>query len=343
MRIFYIGQLREGGTCKERMKALIDLGHEIVPFDTTKWLYGKNRLLRSISHRFKIGPYILGLNRALLSFTKNLNALDLIWIDKGEWIFPSTLESILSTLKVNALHFSLDPEFADMKFVNNRHFINGIPLYKWIVTTKLYEQQRYMQSGAQNVIQVLQGYDERFINYRKKQEDVPKWRSDVCFVGMYRPYHKNLLIKVAATGCDLKVWGPRWTRARRIHKKLDRIVLGDGLWGEDYLKALSNARIALGLLRKDVPETSTTRTFEIPAIGTFLLAERTSEHLELFEEGKEAEFFSDDLELADKIGFYLKNESARKKIADAGRNRCIKSGYSSKGQLKIILDKLKNS
>ena len=114
-------------------------------------------------------------------------------------------------------------------------------------------------------------------------------------------------------------------------------VSGNGAWGTDYLRALANTKIALGLLGKHIPETTTTRSFEIPAMGAFLLAERTEDHMALFEEGREAEFFGDHEELKDKLRFYLANDRARRAIAAAGRKRCLDSGYSSAEQLGNIL------
>jgi len=113
--------------------------------------------------------------------------------------------------------------------------------------------------------------------------------------------------------------------------------VNNGIWGESYVRALASSRIALGLLSKRIPETTTTRSFEIPAAGTFMLAERTADHMALFDEGIEAEFFSTQEELRDKASFYLSHESAREKIAAFGRQRCLKSEYHSRDQLKKVL------
>jgi spore maturation protein CgeB len=62
--------------------------------------------------------------------------------------------------------------------------------------------------------------------------------------------------------------------------------------------------------------------------------------LELFEEGKEAEFFGNQAELLEKVRFYLAHESERRQIAQAGRERCLNSGYSYYERLKEILSSI---
>ena len=69
-----------------------------------------------------------------------------------------------------------------------------------------------------------------------------------------------------------------------------------------------------------------------------MLAERTNEHMKLFEEGKEAEFFGSNEELLIKVNYYLSHEQERNRIAQAGRRRCISSGYSNHERLKAMLE-----
>ena len=107
---------------------------------------------------------------------------------------------------------------------------------------------------------------------------------------------------------------------------------------DEYPVALSAAKICLGLLSKRFPETLTTRSFEIPACGTFLLGERTDDHCALFEEGVEAEFFASAEELTDKLRYYLSNPSQRAQIAAAGRERFVRSGYDRVSRFRQMLE-----
>ena len=66
----------------------------------------------------------------------------------------------------------------------------------------------------------------------------------------------------------------------------------------------------------------TTRSVEIPACGAFMLAERTEEHLELFEEGKEAEFFGSRDELLQKVRYYLTHAEDANRLPPPAAERC---------------------
>jgi spore maturation protein CgeB len=71
-----------------------------------------------------------------------------------------------------------------------------------------------------------------------------------------------------------------------------------------------------------------------------MLGERTAEHADLFEEGKEAEFFGSDEELIDKVRFYLQHEDKRRAIGRAGLERCRRGGYSYASRFRPILEHL---
>ncbi len=337
MRIYYIGEIWEGGTCRERMHMLRSFGHEIASFDTSPWTTGGNRVFRLLAHRMNFGPHVWDMNRALVESSRSMGPVDLVWMDKGRWIYPATLDAIREQTRGRLLHYTPD---AQLLFHKSRHFKLCISIYDWVVTTKPFERELYMELGANNVLFVLQSFDTRFVEYQPLQQEAASWSSDLCFVGHCEKHYAERLKSASEIVSRLRIWGPGWERYAKHNHWARTYVSGGGIWGDDYLRALAHTKIAIGLLSKWIPETTTTRSFEIPAMGIFLLAEHTDDHLFLFEEGKEAEFFGDDEELKDKIRFYLANDEARKRIAAAGRERCLRSGYSSTDQLANILAKV---
>jgi len=335
--IFYIGELWDGGTCLDRMKTLQRMGHEVIPFDTTPFVADGLRIFRSLAHRTNFGPPVWGLNEALLSRVKQLKRLTLVWVDKGRWIYPETLDKLRAQTGASLVHYTPDAQLWDNK---SRYFNAYIPLYDLVVTTKPFEAKLYKAAGAREVLLVLQGYGSRFGPLARAASEKVMLQSDVCFIGHCQRHYAARLQVAAHTGARLRIWGRGWCRYTRFHSWAREHVAGDGIWGEQYPIALASSKIALGLLSKRIPETTTTRTFEIPATGAFLLAERTDDHLALFREGIEAEFFESDEELQEKIHFYLKNDNTRRKIAAAGRERCVSSRYDAKCQIEKVLTHL---
>ena len=86
----------------------------------------------------------------------------------------------------------------------------------------------------------------------------------------------------------------------------------------------------------------TTRTSEIPLIGSLLCAERTSEHLDLYEDGVEAVFWDDANECATRCKELLADPERRIAIAAAGHARCLANGLMNEPVMASVLERLMN-
>lgn len=335
MRILYAGELWEGSTALDRLRALERLGAKIVPFNTTPF-ESRFRLVRSLSHRLNTGPPLASLNRQLRSFIlAQQPAPDIVYIDKGVWIRPETLSDVADRTKALLVHFT--PDAALTSGYRSRHFVRAMGLYDLCVTTKVWEVPRYKAEGARRVMLTTQAFERsRFFPVPPD----PALASDVAFVGVYKRGYAPPLRAASSLGVGLAIWGRGWRRYARTHTWASHAVRGDGIWGLDYPRALCSAAICLGLLSKLIPETSTTRTFEIPACGGFLLAERSDEHRAFFDEGREAEYFASHEEMQDKIRFYLAHDEKRRAIAEAGRARCLSSPYSNDDVMDRVLQEI---
>lgn len=319
------------------MHALQELGCSVASFDTTQYLRSTSRIRDLFAHHLNWGSPITELNRDLLEFVADeARSVTHVWIDKGKWIAPETLLQLRALTGAVFIHYTLDPQLV---FNRSRHFHRSIPLYDVLFTTKPFEFDLYKEAGARKVFLVDQAYDsKRFFPRKLASEEQYMYESDVCFIGHEEHHYSERLRVVMKTGGNIKVWGPGWKKYAEANPWARKCVAGDALWGESYPIALNAAKIALGLLTKRYGETTTTRTFEIPACETFMLAERTEDHLKLFEEGKEAEFFESDDELVDKVRYYLAHATERERIARAGHERCLKAGYSNMQRMQQVLD-----
>jgi hypothetical protein len=357
LKILFLGEIGYGQTSLMRLNALARLGHTVRGVHTIEPWKRASWVKRQLQRRLGRGSVIDEINRFVLDEARAFRP-DLVWGEKQEFLRVETLIA-LRQLGARLVHFTPDPYFS-LAWKRTRLMDRAIGYFDVLVYCKAYERDDYAALGKPLIYMPL-GYCDQV--HRPLPSDDPRWKSAVGFLGGWEPRREHLLHVLAATGIDLKIWGGyweflgdgKWTPRRqfilkqlagrnkfRFHRDefLARAWQGGEVYADDYAHALSGAKIGLGLLRKVWPDQHTTRTFEIPACGSVLLADRTSEHLELFEEGREAEFFASTEELVDKAKFYCGNDSARLQVACAGFERCLKSKYAYIHRLAAVLDQI---
>lgn len=317
----YVGQLREGGTCLARARALRKLGAELTLVDVTPYQSSGPRWVRAFQHRLLAGPSVSRLNHDLVAAIRAGGRIDTLWVDKGTWVFPETLDEARKCGVRCLVHYTPDPAFY---FHTSRHFRQSVPLYDLCVTTKRYELDFYRRAGAREVLFTWQGVDERFTRVRACGEVAGSQREGAVFIGHRERHYERTLGALVRASVPLRIYGPRWPRAARRNRLLATAVHGDAVVGHAYAATLATAKIGIGLLSKLCPDAFTTRSFEIPAAGAMLLAEDTEEHRELFRAGEEADFFASEEELVAKAVFYLSHDRLREKIARRGRDIVVR-------------------
>ena len=328
-KMLYVGQLNAGGTCLDRMHSLQRLGFDVAGFNVCEY-QSSYRVIRSIQSRLQPRALLKALNSDVLLRAAEIRGLSIVWIDKGVWIFPETLLQLRKRFGAKLVHYTPDPQFF---YHRSRHLTACVPIYDLMVTTKSFELEEYQSAGAENIVLCQQSYCP--IRYESPSKN-PSWEVDIGFIGHCETHYWRTLIRLVDVG-EVGIWGQNWRNMPRLSRLSDNAVRGVGLFGRDYVDALASFKISLGLLSKLIPERHTTRSFEIPAAGGFLLAERSDEHCIYFEEGVEAEFFDSTDELIDKAGFYLTNDRLRLRIAAAGRERCRDNGYDNDSVLRRIV------
>ena len=338
LRILYVGALWQGSTASHRMVALQDLGHEVTGIDTTPPdRHMERRVLVRVLSCLRHPPDLAKANKQILENMMH-NTFDVLWVDKGLTISPKTLR-LVKERQPECRLVSYSPD--DMLNPRNQshRYRKCIPIYDLHVTTKSYNVTELKELGARDVLFIDNAYDPHTHRpIELSPEEQAKWGAEVGFIGAFENERFQMMLALAKAGIKVTIRGPGWFRYQNMHPNL--IVKPGWVLGDDYTKAVCATKINLCFLRKVNRDLQTQRSVEIPACGGFMLAERTNEHLSLFEESKEAEFFSGEEELIAKVRYYLDHEDERQRIATAGRERCLRSGYSNHERLRGVLEYL---
>lgn len=331
-RVLYVGPLDNGGTCLQRMNSMVSLGYEVTGIDTRPSLF--KMLLFKIFRRLYAPLDFSKTNERILKRVKEFQP-DIIWIDKGLTV-GSKMIARVKEVSPKTLVVSYSPDDMINPDNQSRQYLGALPLYDLHITTKSYNVNELKALGAKKVFFIGNGFCPDIHRPVDVTDEEKKYfGGQVGFVGTYEEARAESIAFLANNGIQIKIWGHGWGGKIGMAniEVMDREVLA-----EEYAKTICSFDINLNFLRKVNRDLQTTRSIEIPACGGFMLAERTAEHLSLFKEGIESEYFDSNTELLNKVRYYLTHVEERKRIAKAGYERCIHGGYSNQDRLKTIFN-----
>ena len=267
---------------------------------------------------------IAHLNRAIL---ERAGTFDLLFVVKGNLVTAETLRVLKArTPPVSIVGWSCD----DICLPHNNSAVlrAAAPLYDLFYTAKSLNitHGELAKMGFREPRFLHQGFDRGI--HRPVPDPASRFAGKVTFVGFGEQDRFEKMNHLARNGIEVDVWGNGWTGAMRAAADPNLHIHGYPLFGDDYADVLCNSAISLCFLRKLNRDLHTSRSFEIPACGGFMLAERTDEHCRYFEEHKEAVYFNDADELLAKVRHYLNRPEDRARIAAAGRQRSLEEDYS---------------
>lgn len=338
--ILYIGDLNQYGRGYQRYMTLKAMGYDVDGISHT-YVSNPNEIVKPTflyrifwKLRFPIDD--MKVNSQVVTRLKQ-RKYDAVWIEKGNMMKPWVLKKI-KALNPKAVLISCSEDDMYVKHGYSLWYKLGLRHYDQVFTTKAYNVTELREFGAKKVTLFLDSYSEYLHHpFSLKPEEKSLYGCEVSAIGAFEPERAQSVLFLAEKGIQVHVWGGLWQQWVKKHPNL--IVHNKFLFGEEYAKTICATKINLNFLRKINRDEVTSRSVEIPACGGFMITERTQRHSEFFKEGEEAEFFSSNEELYEKVIYYLQNESRRLKIAKAGYERCLNSGYSMRSQLKFILDK----
>lgn len=278
------------------------------------------RLVARATLRLAIDHY----NQAILAQAARLRPSIMLTV-KGVHIRPETIRS-LQRMGIRTVNF-----YPDYKFEYAGFDEAWLLAYDLVVTTKSFQVDYLVERmGADRVAMVHHGYVPDLHRRRVLPPEQPRYLWDIAYVGNASANKLAWLTQVARAFPDrsMIVAGNGWS-GHSAGTPLERSVLGYPLIGDHFARVVEHSRINLAVHHGDAgsahgwEDKVSTRTFEIPACGGFMLHVDNDEVRSLYEPGREIDTFSGEEQLIERIAHYLANEQQRAAMTAAGHARCV--------------------
>lgn len=217
---------------------------------------------------------------------------DLVYVEAGLFLNASDIDKLRAKGPNNMTIAHSNPDDPFGKFTAGwGRFIDAIPAYDIHFIPKEENRLEYVKCGAKSVFVYDRSYDpETHHPLTLSGEDIATYGCKVGFIGTWGLDREKVLVEIIRAGIPLAIWGSDWPKGN-FWPEIKPAWRGRHQVGEDYTKAICGMEITLHFLRHENRDLQDSRTFEIPACGSFMLAERSTDHERLFKDGIEAIYF----------------------------------------------------
>jgi spore maturation protein CgeB len=336
LRIAYIGCAYENSLLWA--SALERLGHKVVFIDPSSWLGKSKWVLRWLFHAGGLGIDLI-INKRLFEEVQRVQP-DLIWVIQGEFLGPKCLKR-LRMIGVPIVNYTTDNPFGPRDGLRFYYYRRAVSFYDYFSVPRLETLHDLKLAEAKRVERFYLSADEiahapRTLTLAEQS----RFGSDVAFIGTWMPERGPFMAKLISLGVSISIWGDRWHKASEWGT-IRPYWRGPGIYdSKSYSAAVLASKICIGLLSKENRDLHTSRSMEIPHIGGLLCAERTSEHIQLYEEGIEAVFWEDAEECAEICKDLLTDETRRLEISKKGYDRALRNNHFNEVIFSNMLHKI---
>lgn len=309
--------------------------------DTQAQLFEAQTLFLSYYYRSIINKLLfrLGYKNIYLTINKQLRSKildfrpDILFVFKGMEVLPKTIQWAQEQ-RIKVVNYNPDNPFIfSGKGSGNSNVTRSVSVYDLHFTYNLQVKKIIEQEYQIPVNWLPFGFDitETLYQSASLEPEVIK----TCFVGNPDKQRASFLRTLAEHKIKIDVYGDKWNKfINHPNIAIYPWVNGDNLW-----ITLRKYRVQLNPLRIHNLNSHCMRSFEVPGIGGIMLAPRTCEHIQFFEEGEEAFYYKDIEEALLKVNYLLSlTQLEANEIRDAARKRSLQSGYSYKDRTAQVIN-----
>lgn len=316
------------GIDKSIKDAFVSLGFEVILRNTRR----KLNIIEAVSVKFikKIPHAGYLLNWVLKFFLKmdNLGYVslikkirpDILFVIKGETIFPRTIEFVRKKLGIYCIAYIWDSPFysyADnsVDIYRRNNFSQAMRFYDHIFVYDPYYVDEMLKRGVTHASYLPLATDgTRYRKIEMAEEEKRLYDFDIVFVGS--PFPNRIKILESLTEFNLAVFGDGWERTAPSYYK-GRAV------GQKVLEIYNSSKIVLNIHDPEATRGVNTRTFDILSCGAFELVDFKPELPRLLRVNEEIVYYTNIENLKKAIRYFLDNPRARQMIAEKGRLRVL--------------------